>query len=153
MNDPNTRLNYSAYYYPLFSCQGSGSKRSSSTISPGQSLAIASRGTKRFPSTYRVGCYPCPPSKPTVCPGGLDEANASSPVPEDRTAYPNSGCYPPADCVRLPMEGLLRKEVIQPHLPIRLPCYDLAPVISPTFGGSLPCGLGHRLRVLPTPMA
>ena len=23
---------------------------------------------------------------------------------------------------------LLRKEVIQPHLPIRLPCYDLAPV-------------------------
>jgi hypothetical protein len=23
---------------------------------------------------------------------------------------------------------LLRKEVIQPHLPIRLPCYDLAPI-------------------------
>ena len=27
----------------------------------------------------------------------------------------------------------LRKEVIQPHLPIRLPCYDFTPVISPTF--------------------
>ena len=26
------------------------------------------------------------------------------------------------------MANLLRKEVIQPHLPIRLPCYDLAPV-------------------------
>ena len=28
---------------------------------------------------------------------------------------------------------LLRKEVIQPHLPIRLPCYDFTPVINPTF--------------------
>ena len=31
---------------------------------------------------------------------------------------------------------LLRKEVIQPHLPIRLPCYDFTPVISPAFGSS-----------------
>ena len=29
---------------------------------------------------------------------------------------------------------LLRKEVIQPHLPIRLPCYDFTPIICPTFG-------------------
>src|ERR671918_986606 len=41
-----------------------------------------------------------------------------------------------------------RKEVIQPHLPVRLPCYDFTPVTSPTFDGSLPKGLGHRLRVL-----
>ncbi len=32
---------------------------------------------------------------------------------------------------------LLRKEVIQPQLPLRLPCYDLAPVISITFGAAL----------------
>ena len=31
---------------------------------------------------------------------------------------------------------LLRKEVIQPHLPIRLPCYDFTPVTSFTFGSS-----------------
>ena len=31
----------------------------------------------------------------------------------------------------------LRKEVIQPHLPIRLPCYDLTPIINPTFGSAL----------------
>ena len=31
----------------------------------------------------------------------------------------------------------LRKEVIQPHLPIRLPCYDFTPVTGPTFGGCL----------------
>ena len=29
---------------------------------------------------------------------------------------------------------LPRKEVIQPHLPIRLPCYDFTPVIDLTFG-------------------
>ena len=32
---------------------------------------------------------------------------------------------------------LLRKEVIQPHLPIRLPCYDFTPIIKPTFGSWL----------------
>jgi hypothetical protein len=45
---------------------------------------------------------------------------------------------------------LLRKEVIQPHLPVRLPCYDFVPIASPTFDRSPPCGLGHGLRVLPT---
>ena len=33
--------------------------------------------------------------------------------------------------------GLHRKEVIQPHLPIRLPCYDFTPVAYPTFGSVL----------------
>ena len=28
---------------------------------------------------------------------------------------------------------LLRKEVIRPHLPIRLPCYDFTPVTAPAF--------------------
>ena len=28
---------------------------------------------------------------------------------------------------------LLRKEVIQPHLPVRLPCYDFTPIASSTF--------------------
>jgi hypothetical protein len=47
-------------------------------------------------------------------------------------------------------EVLLRKEVIQPHLPVRLPCYDFVPIASPTFDHSLPYGLGRGLRVLPT---
>ena len=45
---------------------------------------------------------------------------------------------------------LLRKEVIQPHLPVRLPCYDFVPIAGPTFDRSLPYGLGHGLRVLLT---
>lgn len=39
------------------------------------------------------------------------------------------------------------KEVIHPHLPVRVPCYDLVPLTPLTFGRSLPCGLGHGLRV------
>ena len=39
--------------------------------------------------------------------------------------------------------GLLRKEVIQPHLPIRLPCYDFTLITTPTFGRAL---LTVRLR-------
>ena len=35
-------------------------------------------------------------------------------------------------------EVLLRKEVIQPHLPVRLPCYDFVPIADPAFDGSLP---------------
>ena len=35
-----------------------------------------------------------------------------------------------------PLLLILRKEVIQPHLPIQLPCYDFTPVISPAFDGS-----------------
>ena len=47
---------------------------------------------------------------------------------------------------------LPRKEVIQPHLPIRLPCYDFTPVIGLTFDSSLLLRLGYWLRALPTPM-
>ena len=38
------------------------------------------------------------------------------------------------DVKHIPVFVLHRKEVIQPHLPIRLPCYDLTPIIEPTFG-------------------
>jgi len=43
-----------------------------------------------------------------------------------------------------------RKEVFQPHLPVRLPCYDLAPVTGLTLGRS---PKGYELQVPPTPMA
>ena len=44
---------------------------------------------------------------------------------------------------------LPRKEVIQPQLPLRLPCYDFVPITRPTLDGCLPEGLAHRLQVLP----
>ena len=39
--------------------------------------------------------------------------------------------------IELQYRILPRKEVIQPHLPVRLPCYDFAPVIDLTLGASL----------------
>ena len=38
------------------------------------------------------------------------------------------------------------KEVIQPHLPVRLPCYDFTPLTGHSFGASVPYGFGQRLR-------
>ena len=53
-----------------------------------------------------------------------------------RKAYP--AAYADRICtVPYRNEVLHRKEVIQPHLPIRLPCYDFTPIIYPTFGGWL----------------
>ena len=34
--------------------------------------------------------------------------------------------------------GILRKEVIQPQVPLRLPCYDLVPITEFTLGACLP---------------
>ena len=63
-----------------------------------------------------------------------------------------NGCFPEAhyhqkvSAIKFPLItqqqnntllDFLRKEVIQPHLPIRLPCYDFTPVIEPAFGSSL----------------
>jgi hypothetical protein len=44
----------------------------------------------------------------------------------------------------------LRKEVIQPQVLLRLPCYDFTPIMSHTLGRCLPCGLARRLLVQPT---
>ena len=53
----------------------------------------------------------------------------------DTTAFENPGC-----------QMLLRKEVIQPHLPVRLPCYDLVLITDPTFDGSLHKGWATGFR-------
>ena len=56
-----------------------------------------------------------------------------------------AGASPPAifpaslgsPTVKQPLLAFPRKEVIQPHLPVRLPCYDFTPVTGPAFGSSL----------------
>jgi hypothetical protein len=53
---------------------------------------------------------------------------------------------------RVPTRSL-GKEVIQPQVPLRLPCYDFAPVIKLAFDRSVPRGFSHGLRALPTSMA
>ena len=44
----------------------------------------------------------------------------------------------------------LRKEVIQPQVLLRLPCYDFTPIMSHTLERCLPCGLACALLVQPT---
>ncbi len=39
--------------------------------------------------------------------------------------------------IAIPDAATLGKEVIQPHRPVQLPCYDFVPVTSPAFGSSL----------------
>ena len=46
-------------------------------------------------------------------------------------------CIPTSIPSSSSLDSLSRKEVIQPHLPIRLPCYDFTPVIGFTFDDSL----------------
>ena len=57
------------------------------------------------------------------------------------------------DVIGTPTEPLLpRKEVIQPHLPVQLPCYDFVPVTEPDLGAYFPCGLAQRLQLFSASM-
>ena len=59
--------------------------------------------------------------------------------PDDRRTRRGAGwCRGHLPAARRRDLELPRKEVIQPHLPVRLPCYDFTPITSPTFDGSLP---------------
>ena len=53
---------------------------------------------------------------------------------------PGAGCWiegtTPSEAAILVLLNLPRKEVIQPHLPVRLPCYDFTPLTLHTFGAS-----------------
>ena len=70
----------------------------------------------------------------SACAARSLERTAFRPSPVDMLGGPASAIGR-ADtlCIELP-----RKEVIQPHLPVRLPCYDFTPITSPTFDGCLP---------------
>src|SRR3954464_12482762 len=70
---------------------------------------------------------------------------AGRPVKDERRAPVSStwslpACHDDTCIERSPMrrsaKRLLRKEVIQPHLPVRLPCYDFTPNASPPLDGS-----------------
>ena len=63
--------------------------------------------------------------------------------PPRSTFVPGEPVVPTAKAIkgsgacRSKSSGIPRKEVIQPQLPLRLPCYDFVPVISPTLGRCL----------------
>jgi hypothetical protein len=59
----------------------------------------------------------------------------------------------PRDLERSAYSRCSVKEVIQPQVPLRLPCYDFAPVTALAFGRLVPCGFRHGLRALTASMA
>jgi hypothetical protein len=88
---------------------------------------------------------------------GTDERTRQAPKADERARRGDPRDVGPRTCVvssqwftwkaRAPLEHVRlelarmrdsRKEVIQPHLPVRLPCYDFVPIADPTFDGSLP---------------
>ena len=78
---------------------------------------------KAYPYHSRTGRIP---SKPLI-----------SSTPASTTTTPTAGVHV-AHTVQKTLDCILRrKEVIQPHLPIRLPCYDFTPIISSAFDGWL----------------
>ncbi len=85
-----------------------------------QQIPIANRRQKiilsHCPSALKTQIFP---ARQAI---GLKDSSFKTELERNRTLFP---------------EGFLRKEVIQPHLPIRLPCYDFTPIIYPTFDGWL----------------
>jgi hypothetical protein len=96
-----------------------------------------------------VSCFLCSTSNQVSNHHPEEFGMAGPPAEKPEPAGHQDGDPSPAGPRRSEVK-LLRKEVIQPHLPVRLPCYDFVPIASPTFDRSPPCGLGHGLRVLPT---
>jgi hypothetical protein len=76
----------------------------------------------------------------TECSIMIDLGSLSAPQHSLPSNVPGASSHREPACIP-------RKEVIQPHLPVRLPCYDFVPVTWPTFDSCPPCGLAHRLQV------
>ena len=69
------------------------------------------------------------PRPPTPRPATSGTGEGGGPGPPPHGGQP----APPAPAA---INEPLRKEVIQPHLPVRLPCYDFVPIANPTFDHS-----------------
>ena len=114
-------------------------------------------GSNRRPPACKAGALPAeliPPFVGTTMVGlvGLEPttpalsrrcSNQLSYRPKPDTSYPGNARVagdnlPTTDkCERSNLTAVSRKEVIQPHLPIRLPCYDFTPVTNPAVVSAL----------------
>ena len=77
----------------------------------------------------------CRPEKSLPSCSGWERVFPLSASPPDKSYFPHSRKSVTVNA-RTPTI-FLRKEVIQPHLPIRLPCYDFTPVTDPAVDCSL----------------
>jgi hypothetical protein len=84
-----------------------------------------------LPTPHRMGRY-----RPAQMRVSLSNQCSTYEQPASRTfASSASADHHHPERMRWPAK-LLRKEVIQPHLPVRLPCYDFVLIAGPTFDRS-----------------
>ena len=92
---------------------------------------------KRFSQIYQLVLRLAPAIFTWLSVSGLRSQAFHSSFLIPNSSFPPSA-RPKDSIVSSPSRSALpRKEVIQPHLPIRLPCYDFTPVIGLTFGSCL----------------
>ena len=118
--------------------------RSSRFLRPGPRTADATAeeqwGASRYASVTQHDQPPVP-QRLLECRSASHSLPTVHPFPDERCRGDRStwgwinipcetGCQP----------NVPRKEVIQPHLPVRLPCYDFVPIAGPTLGGCLQNG-------------
>ena len=111
------------------------------------------RPRTRISTTYRY-------QRPTMVPenrvlftlrsGSYKDAPTNFRVSRALTVVTQAGARRKSSSSR-PIE-LLRKEVIQPQVPLRLPCYDFTPVTNHSLGTCLPYGLAQPLLEQSTSM-
>jgi hypothetical protein len=117
-------------------------KRSDPVRSSNRAAALGPRKTNVVRRRSRVNGRKLPRSNESPGEPGIHSFSA---IRQRRSPRPNSTWESKTrESSKLP-----RKEVIQPQVPLRLPCYDFTPITSQTLDGSLPCGLGRRLLVQP----
>ena len=91
--------------------------------------------TIRRPRHAVLGAGTKPAAELVSVPPSSTTPEAPRPPENGRPSCPGRGSAPASS--KLAGDVLLRKEVIQPHLPVRLPCYDFVPIADPAFDGSL----------------
>ena len=106
-------------------------------------------------STERPAHTQHTPPRPTTERRRRTTTRCSHPLYDSQTPHPptqaGTGTEPDRLTARTDNnhhKKLPRKEVIQPHLPVRLPCYDFVPIANPAFDRSPPTdratGFGRR---------
>ena len=104
---------------PKGGATGVGREPDSAPVRPQQQSPHAQPHNEDAPHQHTASGTHAPPST----------APPPAPTPRTRRTTRTNG-------QTAPRTGLPRKEVIQPHLPVRLPCYDFVPIADPTFDHS-----------------
>ncbi len=104
------------------------------TKTSGHEPSQAHQGTPRQSAlSQNPDNAPCSPT-PKKLPPNTPQTSRNDPPPTHFQASRTNKPPPPTQDSE--SKKLLRKEVIQPHLPVRLPCYDFVPITGPTFDRS-----------------